>query len=44
MQRDELETTLKEKGVSDVMTNAWLAAFDTADEDVDKKDFVEFFR
>ncbi len=25
------------------MTNAWLAAYDTADEDVGKRDFAQFF-
>ncbi len=44
LQRGELEQTLANRGVSDVMKNAWLDAFDTVDGDVGKRDFAEFFR
>ena len=31
LERDELESTLNEKGVSEAMTNAWLTVYDGAE-------------
>ncbi len=44
LSRDELETFFTGKGVDQVMTDAWLDAYDMAEDDFEKRDFCRFFK